>query len=174
MAHVLLLDMAIHTFDAARFMAGRAPRSVIAHETNPPGSWYAAGAAATAIFELEDGITFSYRGSWCAEGLPTSWEGAWRLTGTRGSLVWDGHDTMRAETINGEEGFFRPVAEVEVPPLTDDSKADGLKSVLAEFLAAVRGGPEPETVGRDIILSLAMVLGAIESVETGCRVEIAP
>jgi predicted dehydrogenase len=46
MDNVLLLDMAIHTLDAARFMAGKAPRAVYCLETNPPGSWYRHGAAA--------------------------------------------------------------------------------------------------------------------------------
>ena len=41
-----------------------------------------------------------------------------------------------------------------------------------DFVAAVRSGSEPETVGRDNIRSLAMVFGAIESAEAGRRVEI--
>jgi predicted dehydrogenase len=44
--------------------------------------------------------------------------------------------------------------------------------VLRDFVAAVRGGPEPETVGRDNIRSLAMALGAIDSAGQGRRVEI--
>lgn len=68
MQNVLLLDMAIHTFDAARFMSGRDARAVYCHESNPRGSWYRHGAAANAIFELEGDATFTYRGSWAAEG----------------------------------------------------------------------------------------------------------
>jgi len=63
MQNVLLLDMAIHTFDAARFMSGKQPLAVYCHETNPEGSWYAHGAAANAIFEMSDGVAFGYRGS---------------------------------------------------------------------------------------------------------------
>ena len=36
----LILDMAIHTFDQARFITGADPVSVYCHEFNPPGSWY--------------------------------------------------------------------------------------------------------------------------------------
>lgn len=172
MDHPLLLDMAIHTFDAARYVMGRAPVAVTAVETNPPGSWYAGGGSATAVFEFDDGASFTYRGSWCAEGLPTSWESAWRAIGTRGTMTWDGHEGFAAEAVTGEAGFFRPVAPVAVPTLEVTAKAEGLKSVIAEFLDAVAGGPEPETVGRDNILSLAMTLGAIESARTGRRVTL--
>src|SRR6195952_1497329 len=40
MDHLLLLDMAIHTFDAARFVADCKPLAVYCVETNPKGSWY--------------------------------------------------------------------------------------------------------------------------------------
>src|SRR5947209_1284093 len=61
MAHVLLLDMAIHTLDAARFLTGADPVSVYCKEWNPPGSWYDCDASAIAIFELSDDIVYSYR-----------------------------------------------------------------------------------------------------------------
>ncbi|RYG33457.1 Gfo/Idh/MocA family oxidoreductase, partial [bacterium] len=54
MDSVLLVDMAIHTLDAARFMSGKVPQAVYCLETNPPGSWYRHGAAANAIFEFSD------------------------------------------------------------------------------------------------------------------------
>jgi predicted dehydrogenase len=43
---------------------------------------------------------------------------------------------------------------------------------MRDFIAAIENGSEPETVGTDNIKSLAMVLGAIESAETGRRVPI--
>lgn len=83
MDNVLLLDMAIHTFDAARYVSGKTPLSVYCLETNPRGSWYAHGASANAVFRLSDDVVFTYRGSWCAEGERTSWESAWRIVGTK-------------------------------------------------------------------------------------------
>ena len=90
MDHVLLLDMAIHTFDAARAMTGLEGRTVYCREWNPANSWYRQGSSAAAIFDMGDGVIFNYRGSWCADGARTSWEAAWRIVGERGSLVWDG------------------------------------------------------------------------------------
>ena len=69
MRHVLLLDMAIHTFDAARYMVKGEPQEVYCQEWEPQNSWYRQGSSATAIFGMSGGIVFTYRGSWCADGF---------------------------------------------------------------------------------------------------------
>jgi len=172
MRNVLLLDMAIHTLDAARFMAGKVPLAVYCHESNPRGSWYAHGAAANAIFEFSDGVVFDYRGSWAAEGANTSWESAWRIVGTKGTVTWDGAAAFDAHVVAGETGFFRELRPVEVPEAENDGETHGHASVIADFLAAIESGSQPETAGSDNINSLAMVFGAIESARTRQRVEI--
>ena len=173
MDNVLLLDMAIHTFDAARFICGKDPLAVYCHESNPPGSWYRHGAAANAIFELSDDIVFTYRGSWCAEGGPTSWESAWRITGTKGTLLWDGAERFEANVVVGSEAFFRPVEPVAVPEPAHMADTHGHASVIESFVAAIKAGTRPETDGSDNIKSLAMVFGAIDSARDRKRVTIA-
>jgi predicted dehydrogenase len=163
MEHVLLLDMAIHTFDAARFMSGKDAVSVYCQETNPKGSWYAHGAAANAIFELSGDTTFTYRGSWAAEGSNTSWEAAWRIIGSKGTLLWDGESDISVSVVDGNEGFFRPLRAVPVPEWTDARVTNEHVSAIGEFLDALDGGTPPESIGTDNIKSLAMVFGAIES-----------
>ena len=172
MDHVLLLDMAIHSFDAMRCMTGLGAEGVYCREWNPVNSWYRQGSSAIAIFDLEDGAVFTYRGSWCAAGLRTSWECAWRFVGVKGSLVWDGADDIRIETSGERDGLFDKVASVAVAPLDPADKIGGHFGVMQDFIAAVRGGSAPETVGRDNIKSLAMALGAIQSAEQSRRVEI--
>jgi predicted dehydrogenase len=172
MRHVLLLDMAIHTFDAMRYVIGRTPRAVYCHETNPAGSWYADGASAAAIFEFDGGAMATYRGSWCAEGANTSWESAWRVIGTRGTLLWDGADAFEARVVTGSEGFLRETEPVAVPEPADPAAAAGHASIIRDFIASLEAGRQPETVATDNLASLAMVFGAIESAETGRRVEI--
>lgn len=172
MRHVLLVDMAIHTFDAARFMAGTEPEAVYCHVSNPASSWYAHGSAANAIFEFSDGAVVTYRGSWSAEGANTSWDASWRIVGSKGTLLWDGADRISAHIVDGEDGFFRPLREIEVPPPADASQVHGHASVLSDFLDAIETGREPETSSRDNLRSLAMVYAAIESAETGQRVRI--
>ena len=173
MDHPLLVDMAIHTFDAARYMVDREPRRVYCHEWNPPQSWYRNGSSAMAIFEMSDGVVFTYRGSWSADGLGTSWESSWRIVCERGSLVWDGGDDLRAEVASGRrEGLFGLVAPIEVPPLDPRDRVGGHLGVMQDFMAAVREGNEPETAGADNAKSLAMVFAAARSAETRTSVEI--
>ena len=172
MDHVLLLDMAIHTFDAARFVADKKPLAVYCVETNPKGSWYKQGASAHAVFEFSDDVTFTYRGSWCADGRRTSWESAWRLTGSKGMLTWDGEDAFEATIAGNEPGLLPGFEEIEVPGPEREAETHGHASVIASFIEAVRSGGRPETVSSDNIRSLAMVLGAIESAKSGKRIEI--
>ena len=173
MDNVLLLDMAIHTLDAARFMSGKAPLAVYCHESNPRGSWYRHGAAASAIFEFTDDVVFTYRGSWVAEGDNTSWESAWRLIGTKGTVTWDGGEGFSAHRVEDGEGLLRTSTPIEVPEPANLEQTHGHASVIAEFLDALEQGRAPETDGTDNIKSLAMVFSAIESARTHQRVLIA-
>ncbi|MDI9469659.1 MAG: Gfo/Idh/MocA family oxidoreductase [Bacillota bacterium] len=175
MSSPLILDMAIHTFDAARFISGADPVAVYCHEFNPPGSWYAEGASAVALFEMSDGSVFSYRGSWCAEGANTSWESSWRAVGSGGTAIWDGveapwyetpveaepmpfiRDTVRGELADGELGW---------------SGREGHFGCLDEMFAALAERRPAETDAADNIRSLAMVFGAIESARRRERVEL--
>ncbi len=174
MENVLLLDMAIHTFDAARYMSGEEPKAVYCLETNPKASWYAHGAAATAIFEFTNGVQFSYRGSWCAEGSDTNWDAAWRIIGTKGTILWDGLDGYDIHVVDGDEGFSRPLRSVPICEPTDASQTEDHTSVIREFLDALDQNRAPETAGTDNIKSLAMVFGAIESSAKKQRVMINP
>lgn len=166
----LIVDMAIHTFDQARFISGADPVSVYCHEYNPPGSWYAGNASAVCIFEMSDGSLFTYRGSWCAEGFPTSWESDWRATGSRGTARWDGRSMPAAEIVDesGEQGFLLPVKRVEAE--TDWDGREGHAGCLDEMFAALEAGRPAETDSTDNIKSMAMVFGALESAKTGRKV----
>ena len=173
MAHVLLLDMAIHTFDAARYMAGGEPAGVYCQEWEPANSWYRQGSSASAVFDLGGGKVFTYAGSWCADGFRTSWEGSWRIVAERGSLIWDGHDLLTAEVVaTGRDGLFAKIQPIDVPPLDPADRVGGHLGIIRDFMHAIETGTEPETRGTDNIKSLAMVFGAIESAETGRRVAI--
>lgn len=171
MEHVLLIDMAIHTFDQARFISGKDPVAVYCREWNPKGSWYDHDASAQCIFEMSDGVVFNYRGSWCAEGLNTSWESEWRAICTGGSATWNGGDGFKAQAVKGPSGFFSEWEDVEVE-VPEPEKYQRHGGVIADFVNAIRTGSAPMTVCSDNIKSLAMCFAAVESAETGKRVEI--
>jgi predicted dehydrogenase len=171
MDHPLLLDMSIHHFDMLRCVTGADPQAVYCHEFNPHGSWYKGDVATTAIFEMTEGIVFTYRGSWCAEGHNTNWNGNWRIIGDKGSIIWDGAETLVAEILtDAEEGFTRPKEEVEIEK--PEAGPEGLPGSLARFVTAIREGGQPETWCGDNIRSVAMVFGAVESAGQGERIEV--
>jgi len=169
----LILDMAIHTFDQARFVTGADPVSVYCHEFNPPGSWYAGNASAICIFEMSDGSTFAYRGSWCAEGAPTSWEAQWRVQGEKGAALWDGVGAPYAEVVAAGDQtgkFLREFERVEAPFVW--SGRAGHEGCFDEMFAALKEGRPAETDCRDNIKSMAMVYGAIDSAKAGRKVDL--
>jgi len=160
MAHPLLVDMAIHPFDTARFLLEAEPVSVYCEEYNPSWSWYSGDAAASAIFEMSGGLRYVYTGSWCAPGRETSWNGSWRLSAATGSATWDGDDA--------------PVLESDPPlvPAPGGDPGDGIAGSLTTFVTALRGGPVPMGEVHENVLSLVMVEAAVESAETGVRVQV--
>lgn len=172
MEHVLLLDMAIHTFDAARYLCGADPVSVYCKEWNPAGSWYDHDASAVAIFEMSNGMVYTYRGSWCAQGHITAWESDWRIIGQKGTVLWRGNADMHAQVSARREGFIDPFADAEIPQTAGTARVGGHAGLIAEFIDCVRTGSVPETVASDNIKSLAMVFSAIESAEQGRPVAI--
>jgi predicted dehydrogenase len=164
----LILDMAIHTFDAARYLSDADPVSVYCEQFNPSWSWYRGDACSTAIFEMTGGLRYTYRGSWCSEGRHTAWESEWRAVGPHGTATWDGTGTPEAELVVAQDGFistlapYRPVTEVESP--------GGIAGSLCDFLQALDTGATPMGECHDNIKSLAMVFAAIESAASGRRI----
>jgi predicted dehydrogenase len=173
MEHVLLLDMAIHTFDAARLITGADPVSVFCHEWNPKGSWYEYDASAIVLFEMTNDIVYTYRGSWCSEGMNTAWESEWRIVCEKGTAAWDGKETIKAEKAGEGDRLTRECIDTEIEIRSDPSvQQGGHEGAVREFLACVREGRIPETAGSDNIKSLAMVFSAIESAESGKKIDI--
>ncbi|PVE96831.1 Gfo/Idh/MocA family oxidoreductase [Microbacterium sp. TPD7012] len=162
MPHVLLVDMAIHAFDAARFVIGAEPVSVYCEEYNPTWSWYAGAANAAAVFEFEGGTRYVYNGSWCSPGQETSWNGSWRVSAAEGTATWDGAGHPLVQRPDAGE----PVA-VAAAPIREE-----ISGSLEAFVHALRTGAEPENGIRENLRSLAMVEAAVASAETGARVRI--
>ena len=166
----LILDMAIHHFDLARFVTATDPVAVYAKEFNPAGSWYAGDAAASCIFEMSNGVIFTYRGSWCAEGCQTSWNGHWRLIGSKGTLLCEHDQAPRGQVVAGSKGFIRSLRELKVTPAR--LKKTQMHGALREMLRFLRTGKRPQTECHDNIKSLAMVFAAMESSRKGKRVPV--
>ena len=180
MKHVLILDMAIHSFDQARLITNENPLSVTAFEWNPKKSNYQHGASAIAAFEMTNGVIFTYRGNWTATGNQTSWECAWRIMGTLGSVYWNGDAEYKAELLADPNqpscetggGLIRNLKQIEIPTFDESTYRSGHDGAIADFIQSIRGGTLPKTECSKNIYSLAMVIGAVESAKLGKRVNI--
>ena len=169
MDHVLLLDMAIHGFDAMRCMTGLSASAVYCQEWNPANSWYRQGSSAAAIFELENGAVFVYRGSWCAAGVR-------HVVGMRVALRRrEGRADLGRRRSDPDRGRRRRRARraVRRRRAGRGCRRSRRKTASAATSASSptssppsRSASEPETVGHDNIRSLAMVIGAIDSAES--------
>ena len=146
----LLLDMAIHLFDAARALTGADPLSVYCDSYSPPWSWYEGPAAAAAVFKMSGDLRFSFVGNWAAPRDETGWTGWWRAIGEGGIATWDGED----------------------PPDRDPTRFRGLEASLADFVSALKDGTVPEGEAHDNLKSLAMCHAAVESAARGAPVSV--
>lgn len=163
MEHVLLLDMSIHHFDYLRHALGDDPVvEVYCDEFNPAWSWFAHGAATTLMLRFASGARATYTASWCSPGAETSWNAHWRFSGPAGTVVWDG-DNAPVVDIPNDASVLAPV--VDGPT--------GLTASLTLMVEHLRGGPEPTTMVRDNVSSLALVFAAIESARLRQPVRVA-
>jgi predicted dehydrogenase len=158
----LLLDMAIHQFDMARYLTGANAIMVAAESFRPSWSRWRGHASATVIFEMAGGPRFTYRGSWDAYGCPTSGSAEWRAVGPRGTAVWDGQSAPRYELDDGSSGEIA----------TSGSPGTSLGGALEDFLRALSSGSRPMGSCDDNIHSLAMSLAAVDAARAGARLPV--
>jgi predicted dehydrogenase len=176
MPQPLLVDMAIHAFDAARYLLDADPVSVRCESYNPSWSWFDGDAAAVADFEFAGGIRYTFNGSWVSAGRETSWNGSWRVSGSTGSATWDGENAPLVDLVaQADDGGARATAADAAPEGADAPLGDAQEEIagaLAEFIHALRTGDAPSGDVHSNILSLAMVEAAVRSAESGERVLI--
>ncbi|MBI1336735.1 MAG: gfo/Idh/MocA family oxidoreductase [Phycisphaera sp.] len=172
----LLIDMAIHSFDQARYLINARPVSVYCESFNPARSWYKGDASAICLFEMVDDngkpIVYTYRGSWAAEGLPTSWQCTWRVIGKKGTALWDGDSVPKVQIVDTDPGTQQFGKVIDVPITVSPTEYQGHAGMIAESLDAIRSGHKPQTYCADNINSLAMVFACLKSAKTGKRVKV--
>jgi predicted dehydrogenase len=161
----LLIDMAIHPFDVARYLLDDDPVSVYADSFNPSWSWFRGDAAASVTFEFASGTRFLYTGSWVSQSLDTSWNGSWRASSALGTALWDGESEPTIEREGAAGGADTTADAMEV--------REEIAGSLLEFVGALRSGVEPSGEIHRNVGSLAMVEAAVLSATTGALVQMA-
>ncbi|WP_180954974.1 Gfo/Idh/MocA family protein [Bacillus sp. V3-13] len=174
MEEPLIIDMAIHHFDQIRGILGLEPVSIKAHSWNPKWSWFKGNAVASVLFEMSNGAVVSYTGSWVSRGWETTWDGDWRIQGEEGEILWANNQVIVKPHDIFKSVFMQGARETNGELLVDlvELPAEERWASLQEFAESILENREPETSGRDNLLSLAMVLGAVQSVKTGNKVLI--
>jgi predicted dehydrogenase len=150
----LLVDMAIHSFDVARYLLDDEPTLVSCQSFNPPWSWYRGAAAAHAVFDFRLGARYTYVGSWCSPGFETSWNGEWRASGALGTATWDGTADVRVDITD---------RVIDPTSFANGDRPEGIAGALAEFVDAVRTRAVPSGEVHANVMSLAMVEAAVLS-----------
>jgi predicted dehydrogenase len=164
MRHPMMLEQSIHHLDLIRFCYGREATHVACRTWNPGWSMYAHDANVSCLLTLEGGLEVVYLGTWTGGWNEMSF--AWRTDCAGGVVVQRELFADLAAARTGEAALT-PVPLPEARAFIDDSSA-----LLDEFVAAVRGGGAPPCGGRDHLRSLALCFAAIESAETGQRVDL--
>lgn len=163
---MLLKDMGIHHFDMMRYVLACDPISVRCMTWNPSWGWHKGDASHVALFEFEGGLRVVHTAFGSSVGRKTAWNGDWQIEGPEGSISWENDKIFHTRSFPADKA-----AREEIPP--DDIPLSGQDAILAEFVAAVKEGREPECSGRDNLNSLAMTTAAVMSAEQGRKVEIA-
>ncbi len=163
MRHPLLVNMSIHHLDMLRAISGQRIDHVYAQSWAAPDSPYEHDPSAALTIGLSGGATATYDGDWAARDGDTSWNGDWEIIGREGRLLWSGGlaDDMTADLRLDLWG--KPVESVPLPHLDALDRS----GVLVEFRDAIAEGRRPETDATDNIHSLAAVLAAVQSADTG-------
>ena len=161
MALPLMLNQLIHELDAARFILGREPLSVMARSWNPPWHECSGPSMLEAVYLLEGGAVMHVSGSYTMRVRRTDW----RIEGSGGQLAYNGkyengrYSIIRRPSSGGEEIVAAPASNATV-------------ELCRDVLAAIREGRAPRTGGRDNLKSLAMIFAAQKSSDTGREVKI--
>lgn len=163
----LLSDMAIHHFDALRYLLDDEPVEVSCRGWNEPGSPFRGNPAALATIRFARGTLVSYRGSWISRGPQTDYGGAWRLDGTTGSIAFSFRGPGDMRELADRLTLWRD-GRIEPTTMPDLALKDR-KGALATFAHWIEAGRPPEDASSadDNTDSLALMFAAIRSSEAG-------
>ncbi len=165
-AHPLIYDMAIHHFDLMRLILGQEAVSVYARSMDASWSKFNDPGSAAITIEFADGTVVSYRGSWVSPDRHTHWGGNWNIECEEASIFFTSRQGGPAGTA-GDRLEITPVGGEPETVALDTPKFWGRSAGLVAFAESIRTGAEPETSARNNLGSIALMIAAAESADTG-------
>lgn len=168
LAEPLLSDMAIHHFDAMRFVLQDEPVAVSCTSWSEPGSAFAGPPAASALIRFSRGTIVRYDGSWISRGPITTYGGNWQLDGSAATLKWRFRGPEQERITTEQVALYQPGQEPEnlaLPPRVHWDR----EGVLAAFVELIEGAaPSPMlSLAADNVRSLDLMFGLIASAAQG-------
>jgi len=160
----IVMDQMIHDIDIARWVAGEVVR--VSAVSVRGGTDAEPVEAAHVLLTHASGAISHVAGIWGPQHLGFSTE--YSVTGTLGSL---------SHSSRAEQDY---VADLAAPEALDgflpqvDPADDPYGTELAEFVAAFAGGTAPRVTAQDGVAAVRIANAALESLETGQPVDLAP
>jgi predicted dehydrogenase len=155
----IVLDQMIHDLDQALWLAGDVS-DVTAQQSRPTDDRVV---TAQVVLTHTGGALSYVTGTWGPVG--TTFRTTFEVAGTGGLLQHDStaqpEVTIDARDVGGSTGLLPPTGAVSPYQL-----------ILADFLAWVRGGPEPRLTAADGVAAVRVAEAALESIATGRTVRL--
>lgn len=164
MRHPMMLEQSVHHLDLIRYAYGREVEAVTCRTWNPSWSMYAHAANVSCLLTLEGGLEVNYLGTWTG-----GWNGMkfeWRTDCERGVIVQRELFADLAAAATGDDAL------TPVPIADERAFIDDTAHLLDAFVACLKDGTPPPCDGRDHLRTLALCFAAIESDDTGMRVDV--
>lgn len=161
--YTLLQDMSIHHFDLMRFFLEADPVNIWARSWTPPWEWAQDGgfSSVSGWFEFPDEVHVTYSASWKTNGMPTSWNGNWRIECELGVLSWrDDVISIQGERVPSQVTHLNEFGDTTILK-PDHLKYERQMYLLDEFYQAYTSGITPSTIVQDNIKSLKFVYDVI-------------
>jgi predicted dehydrogenase len=154
----LLEDVLVHIADLVRFFARSDGRRVTAKSFSPPESSHRGNAACHLLLEMTSGVVASVAGSLSSCGLPTDWQGTWRIEGSRG--------VIRIEHLSVT------LALLGKSPRAISAHGVSKHGPFEDFLAYVKSPAGAQTTGIDYLRTQAIIHAAQRSARLGRTIAV--
>jgi len=170
MADTMLLEMAVHHFDALRDVLAAEPRTASGQTWRPPWTVYQGDTVVSCRFDFDDGTRVAYHGSLESPGRITPWPGVWRVECAEGAL--------HLADLGAGYGVYlsrAPDTVERIAPIASDGWGQGssLLGTLGALSAALDEGRRPWSDARDNLRTLAMSFAVARSSRDGRVVDLA-
>lgn len=162
----LLLDLMIHDFDYARWLAGEV-ESVYAKKITTPGHTPPVDYGLVILKHHNEALS-NVAGAWAYP--PPTFRTGFEISGDGGMVEFDSQATAPIENLLQKARCDSPDVGLPSSPVTEDPYTTEIK----EFYTALIEGSPVRVTAEDGLAALQISLAAIESARTGEAVQLTP